>query len=47
MAHLIFTLQELVFLATFRLPWPMHEVLASTDSCSIFLHLSNSTAAVV
>jgi hypothetical protein len=30
-AHLIFTLLEPVFLPTSRLPWPMPEVLTSTD----------------
>jgi hypothetical protein len=33
----IVPLQELVFLSTFQLPWPMAEVLASTDFSSIFL----------
>jgi hypothetical protein len=37
--HLIFTLRELPFLPTSRLPWPMPEVLASTDFSSTSLYL--------
>jgi hypothetical protein len=41
-AHLIFTLRELVYLQTFRLPWPMSEGLTSADFPSSFLYLELS-----
>jgi hypothetical protein len=37
-AHSIFNLRELVFLPTSRLPWPIPEVVPSTDFSSIFLY---------
>jgi hypothetical protein len=41
-AHLNFILRKLVFLQISWLPWPMPEVLTSTDFSFFFLHLEIS-----
>jgi hypothetical protein len=44
--HSIFTLRELVFLPTSRLPWPMPKVLVSSDLSSIFSYLGHSLCCI-